>query len=520
MRRLNVLIVLAAGLFFLTCNVFADDKPTVKDAVKNMYDVLKNDTTLDPKVKQALQGLCEALENGGVTSDACPADETAVRRKVEDWFSADSASYAEYFGKKNEAGFWERWKLYGDFRVRYEVDGHRDERMRDQSSYDPMTGTHSYSNKHRDDRASYQGRFRIGFQYDVGNHLYGGARLATGPQYLAKDEDQIETGDFTKWDVNLDRMYVRWSPFEDDPYHCDALGLDATADFYVGKFDHRWAFYATPMVWDEEVQPTGFALRKKVTGMPFLDAAEFAFGMYTLTEEDENDDAWLNVAQLTLHKKVLDTLKLRFSGAFYDWNDVDNNANDSSIDAWDLGGALDNGSIHPYEWQGGYQFLSNFEILDFILQAEWDGFEFLNRQWPVIFTFDYAYNTDARQNDYSRDTWLPAARGGRSTQNTAYMFDVWVGKIQKQGDWAFNYGFWNVEQDAVFALVTQDDFPFTNNFQGHTIGARYMLFNKVWLESRIFFAKQLFDDDFYYDETAQTSNRTNVRFRMDVNIDF
>lgn len=513
MRKFNLILVVAAGLILVTGTAFAAEKPTVKEAVKNMYDALKSDTSLDPKVKDALHGLCEALENEGVGPAVGPDNETAVRRSVEDWFAADSESYAEYFGQKNEKGFWDRWKLYGDFRIRYEVDAHRDERWRDLNS-------HSCRDSHRDDRASYQARFRIGFQYDVGHHMYAGARLSTGPCGLAKDEDQIFTGDFTRIGIGLDRVYVRWSPFEDEPYHFEPFGTDCTVDFYAGKFDHRWAFYATPMVWDEEAQPTGFAVREKVTGLPLFDAIELAFGMYVLTEEDENDDAWVNVGQLTLHKEVMDNLKMRISAAFYDWNDVDNTCNDSSIDGWDLGGAIDDeGRTHPYDWRGGYEFLSDFEILDFIVQLEYTGLEFLNRQWPVIATFNYAYNTDARENDETADAWMPAARN-RGEQNDAIMFDLWVGKIEKQGDWAFNYGYWYVEQDAVFALVTQDDFPFTNNFKGHTVGARYMLFDKVWLESRIFFAKQLVDDDFYIDETAQTSDRTNVRFRVDLNIDF
>ena len=520
MRRLNILLVLAAGLILVANAAFAGEKPTVKEAVKNMYDVLKNDTTLDPAVKQALHGLCEAIESEGVGPGEGPADETAVRRRIDDWFAADSASYAEYFGQKNEKGFWQRWKLYGDFRVRYEVDAHRDERWRDQYDYCSESDTYTCKDRHRDDRASFQQRFRIGFQYDVGHHMYAGARLSTGPCGLAKDEDQTQTGDFTRWKFDLDRCYVRWSPFEDAPHHCDRLGLDATVDFYVGKFDHRWAFYATPMVWDEEAQPTGFAMRKKVTGIPWFDALEFAFGMYTLTEEDENDDAWVNVGQLTLHKKVSERLNMRISAGIYDWNDVDNTCNDSSIDWWDLGGAIDDeGRTHPYDYRGGYEFLSDFEILDFIIRLEHTGFEFMNRQWPIIVTFDYAYNTDARENDETVDGYMAAARP-RGEQNDAFMFDLWVGKIEKQGDWAFNYGYWYVEQDAVFGLVTQDDFPFTNNFYGHTAGARYMLFDKVWLETRVFFAKQMVDDDFCVDETAQTSDRTNIRFRFDLNIDF
>ena len=511
MRKFNLILIVVAGLILVTGTAFAADKPTVKEAVKNMYDALKSDTSLDPKVKNALHGLCEALENEGVGSAVGPDNETAVRRSVEDWFAADNESYAEYFGQKNEKGFWDRWKLYGDFRVRYEVDGHRDERWRDGEP-----GRDS----HRDDRASFQQRFRIGFQYDVGHHMYAGVRMTTGPQFLAKNENQTQTGDFTKWDINLDRCYIRWSPFEDEPYHFEPFGTDDTVDFYAGKFDHRWAFYATPMVWDEEAQPTGFAARKRITGLPLFDAYEIAFGMYTLTEEDENDDAWANVGQLTLHKNIMDGLKMRISAAFYDWNDVDDAWNDSSIDSWDLGGAIDHDdNTHPYDHRGGWEYLSDFEILDFIVQLEYTGLEFMNRQWPVIATFNYAYNTDARENDETVDADLPAARA-RGEQNDAFMFDLWVGKIEKQGDWAFNYGYWYVEQDAVFALVTQDDFPFTNNFRGHTAGARYMLFDKVWLESRIFFAKQIVDDDFWDNETAQTSDRTNVRFRVDLNIDF
>jgi hypothetical protein len=71
-------------------------------------------------------------------------------------------------------------------------------------------------------------------------------------------------------------------------------------------------------------------------------------------------------------------------------------------------------------------------------------------QWPLTLAAEYFWNTQANNG-----------------RDQGFAIGATYGRNQKKGDWRFDYQYQEVEQDAVFSPVAQDDFLLSTNFTGH-----------------------------------------------------
>jgi len=77
------------------------------------------------------------------------------------------------------------------------------------------------------------------------------------------------------------------------------------------------------------------------------------------------------------------------------------------------------------------------------------------------------------------------------------------------------YQWQKVEQDAVFSLVSQDDFLVTTNFSGHVTGTRYQFTDTIQLHLWALISQRGIPD-----KTAGQTRQSQWRLRSDVNIKF
>ena len=180
-------------------------------------------------------------------------------------------------------------KLFGDLRFRYQFDQYQ--RQLD----NPLTTTGAAlagQAPNIDQRDRWRFRLRIGADVQLGDQLFAGVTLATGPQ--SDSNNQTFTEGYDNYNIYIDKAFAGWTP---NDWFTVILGKQANP------------FYTTPLVWDPNITPAGaveiFDLSKAFFPADsklslqfialqgaFFDNNEFAIG------NDNKTDAWQFVEQL------------------------------------------------------------------------------------------------------------------------------------------------------------------------------------------------------------------------------
>ncbi|MFH1550457.1 MAG: putative porin [Planctomycetota bacterium] len=437
----------------------ADEDLSVTETFSELKSALENDSNISPEVRDALNRFGKAVSN---LERRFNADEQipsgVLQNKISEWFeNKDRQKRLDgFFGTTESKGFLERFSAYGDFRFRLESTTNSG----GSTTGDPNNRT----------RTRYRVRLRVGGEYEVAPNTWVGARLVTGSQSDPQSSHQTMTHNFQKWDVNFDRIYLHWAPFNNKPCRiCPTV--DYTADFWLGKFGHDSVFKATSLLWDSSVQPEGIAIHNVFRGLPWIDEIHLNLAGYSLVEDADQQDASMAVMQVVL-KKNCDVglpapLEWTFATGLYDINDTDTSADGSMI----VSGGLPSGSTPTLVNRGGAVFQSHYELLDTIVEMQYRGIEFLGKKRPLKLTFDYIYNTNAAE-DHAH---------GDGKQNRALAFFATFGEAKKKGDWCIGGAYFNVQRDGVYAPVTTCTFPVIGNMKGGWVFVDYALYDKVVL---------------------------------------
>jgi hypothetical protein len=221
----------------------------------------------------ASQGWCEDSSNTNITTD--PLLDLFIKKGFVTQKEAEQVEAEAEFNRTNQlasAAFSpSKWKisegiknveLFGDIRLRYE----------DRSAED--------SGNDRIDLQRFRYSVRVGLRGDVFDNFYYGVRLDTG----ANPRSSFVTlgtsansapyqGPFGKSNagINIGQVYLGWRPWD---------WIDVT----VGKMPNP--LYTTPMVWNGNISPEGFAERLKYTVGP----ADFfaTFGQFLYADFNPN----------------------------------------------------------------------------------------------------------------------------------------------------------------------------------------------------------------------------------------
>jgi Putative porin len=326
------------------------------------------------------------------------------------------------------------------------------------------------------DRHRQRLRLRLGGEIELTPTLKIGTRLVSGNPDNPKSTHQTLGNGFDSFDVSLDRVYVHYTPaWMENGW--------VTAGKFGDPFERNPIFDG--LVWDNDVQPEGVAFGYAFDSVPGLDSVTFVLGSYVLQERSRNDNAYVAAGQVSIHKTLTDTLAGNMVLGYYSYSDLDmpdvlrHNGGNAVVDT--------NGDGTPDA------FTSNFGILNPMASVTYTGWK-----KPITLSTEYMRNLRAQIAD-----------------DTGWVLGIAVGTTKKRRDWKIYYQWQKIEQDAVFSLVSQDDFLWTTNFSGHVTGAKYQITDSIQLHLWALISQR--DNP---DRMAGQTRQTQWRLRSDVNIKF
>jgi putative porin len=290
-------------------------------------------------------------------------------------------------------------RFNGDFRLRYEYtsDGN---------------GTPSTSKE--------VVRLRAGITYPLNDWALVRARGATG-----------SPGDPNSTDITLGQFV------DDLAFSLDLASIEVNRprwSLYGGKFFNP--FLTTELVWDGDVNPAGVAGRftlgdkKAMTGT--------LTGLYFIIDQQANDlGSDMGGGQAAVSTPAGQDWRFTLAGAYYDFRI-------RSLISTDAGDIRTN-RLAP----GGAAYLSDFNLVDFILVTDYTGF---GERLPLRMVGEYTRNVAVDDGP-----------------DTAWEADVFVGRAQRPGDLRGRYGYALAETDAVLAAFAHDNTTLGSNSETHTL---------------------------------------------------
>jgi hypothetical protein len=278
-------------------------------------------------------------------------------------------------------------------------------RLRGESTFDQLDGT---------DRHRGRFRFRVGARYELLETLDAYARLSTVSDGRDANNPHWDFGDAedgsSAAEVGLDRFYLDWAARPD-------LSLRAGKQPYTFTQPPIYSDFQ----WDQDVQPAGL-------GAVWAPASEgrlrydLRLAEYVAFEVGNDTDPAMFGAQANLYFDVGAATHLQLAASYSDWTN--------------LGDGPGTGN------QGNTDVFGDFDILEGFLAATYDGGP-LERTTAFV---QYMENLDGDDSGYSIGAQL--------------------GKSGKQGDMNVFAAWYDLDADALYSPVAQDDTPIAGTGTG------------------------------------------------------
>ncbi|MBX3739749.1 MAG: putative porin [Akkermansiaceae bacterium] len=444
----------------------------------------------------------------------------------------------EDWGTRQIPEWTEKFRLFGDFRGRYEEISFGDRNL----AIDPILGApftnynainsgspYNAGNSARNfpplynvdqDRDRARIRLRAGAEIMLGDGFDAGIRLATGENNSPVSPNQTlgaGSGNFSKYAIWLDRAFLSWDM---GPRNGDGEELT----FLIGRFDNP--FFSSEIQWDDDLGFDGLAARGRVNLIDGKLSTFFSGGIFPVYNTDFNfssnqpqkfdsNDRWLYGAQVGIDWKINDDWKLKTAISYYDFKNVTGKLSTpfvplSSSDEGDtdntriIGGQRGNTRMplrdipptaannfgNDNQWQY-YGLASEFRNLTLTSRLDYDGYE--NVKFSLL--GEITKNLGFDESDVA-DRAFSSGRPGRTLLNSpddfeggdlAWNISLQAGKpaMDKKGDWVASLGYRYVESDAVLDGFTDSDFGGGGtNLKGFTLGGAYALSPNVRIGAR------------------------------------
>ncbi len=460
--------------------------------------------------------LIDALVRKGVLKDQ---EAEQIRSQLSRDFAANTPA-----GKLNLSSSVKELKLSGDVRVRGQYDT-----QDSQTSTTPVNG---------DQRTRYRVRLRINADYKVNDDFFAGFGLQTeqkndsgnqtmaggfgsnGAQTVKNGSLNLPNGTSSAGDyhqnypIYISKAFLGWNPIP---------GVTVIGGKQVNPF------YTTDLVWDADINPTGFTERVDLHKFLELGPLELSLvgGQFVLSDNNENNatgktnrDAFAYQTQLIAAMNVAEGVKVTVAPGFYCTNAA-NVAGDAggelNSQAWAFTGANQTNGLKVLLAPGDV----SFKVAGLPVKLNWDvayNRDGTDRSHLYADTTTYTYNTIKAT---ATSTAVPAAGGtptitattATSTQtstsskgigdvlngeivtglksaattanttfktssadNWAYLLGFQVGENKKKGDWSMLANYRQVGLSAVDPNINDSDWALSNtNMAGYKAAFVYNL---------------------------------------------
>ena len=385
-----------------------------------------------------------------------------IRSQLSRDFAAQSSA-----GKLNLSSSVKELKLSGDVRARWQ--------------YDQLTPQTAASTNVQQ-RSRYRLRLRINGDYQLNDNFFAGFGLQTenkpdsGNQTMADTGATTPGGGFQNYNIYVSKAFIGWRPI-------------SSVTLIAGKQANP--FYTTDMVWDSDINPTGFTQRvdfHKLLELGGIEASLVA-GQFVLQDNNEYNpvttagtseadarDAFLYQIQLQVVAPLADGVKLTVApgvifnnGATVNPGAAALNANESSV------------TLTPAVGTAGQRTLDG---QTYIVAPGDVAFTVAGMKSKVLWDFSYNLQGGDRWDALvdtaalSKDGVTGAALRGRvgSSDKTAALAGFQLGENKKKGDWSLLANYRYVGAVSVDPNINDSDWALSKlNMHGPKVAFGYNL---------------------------------------------
>jgi hypothetical protein len=355
-------------------------------------------------------------------------------------------------------------------------------------------------------------QLRFGLDANLGDDFNAAFRIGTGSDNQPVSLNQSlggNGGDFSKYQIWLDRAYLKYTPTLSD-----RLSLEAN----VGRFPNP--FMSTDLIFDSDLNFDGAALRTDyqvgsrlgtfvtVGGFPIFNTdLNFASNQ---PSKFSSDDRYLLAAQAGFDWKINHDYGLRFAAAFYDYDNIAGRLS-SPCTVLSAADACDTDAMRPSFAQRGNTYMSLRQIVPTANNnfGTTDQFQYyglasrfqdvsatahldLNHFDPFHIGIDAEFVENVAFDKVAMEAIALNNRGPVPTGGTIGTFDGGnVGyyvrglfgsqELEHRWDWNFSVGYKYLESDAVVDGLTDADFGLGGtNLKGYILGGSLALSSNVY----------------------------------------
>ncbi len=350
----------------------------------------------------------------------------------------------------------------------------------------------SFFNKTRGsvDRHRERYRLRFGATANIQDFLVG-LKLATGTGEQVSTNQTFGNA-FGEKGIYVDQAYIQWKAHE-------------YAKLTGGRMPNPfWRTYASDIVWDNDINPEGYAQQVEV---PVGDTLSF-FGNFAQLPINEisgsSKDPWVFGNQIGGSVRLGEDAKIKMGISYYGF--INERANVLHSTA-----AADSTVIQEANTRvaGSAQLASAFKILHYTMEATFHALSV-----PVSLQGDYVKNA-------AKSSGLEAVRNQRS----GYQVGAVLGKAKAAGTWEFAYFKKYLEANATISDWADSDFGNGGtNREGHILWLAYAPRDYVTISAKYFLTKKLnefISSSAPYSASATTPAYSDInRFQLDLVVKF
>lgn len=366
-------------------------------------------------------------------------------------------------------------------------------------------------------------RARFGADVNLDEGFTTGLRLATGDSNSPISQNQTlggGTGNFSKYDVWIDRAYLRH----------EATVSDTLLTTSLGRVNNP--FFGTPMIWSNDLGFDAAMIQARYRASDsfthFGTAGLFpvhntAFDLSTNQRtKTASADKWLYAVQAGTEWKINKDFEAKLGLAYYHFQNIEGElsspTNGTALDAGDTDGS------RPLFTQKGntMQAIRNLNDLSATTTKQFQYFGLATPFREVALTGRLDYNHyDPIQISLIGEVVKNIALDKDQTESVAFnnldssdkfnggdlgfytAVQVGHAALAQRWDWSVSLGYRYVQTDAVVDGFADSDFGGGGtNVKGFTLGGNLALSSRVWIGARLMSADQV-DGPTYKNDTLQ-----------------